>query len=131
MVNSPDLPLPPYITLGVHAGDMAYIFPLLAGGTRYPRDKSTPVAITDNVKVMKAVILFVSAADEHAFITPEDISPSANFLNIEIMLVAALDILIDGYSATGTVTSYPRAVRLVRMQQTTAASAEYQGANQG
>ena len=74
---------------------------------------------------MEAVILFVSAADEDAFITPEDISLRAYFLNVEIMLFAALDVFIDSYSATGTVTGNPGAVWLRRRNKATAACAEY------
>jgi len=106
---------------------MAYIFPLLTGGTRYPGDKSTSRAIANNMKIMKAVILFVATTNEHAFITPEDISLRAYFLNIEIMLVAALDVFINGYSATGAVTGYLGAVWLRRTDETAAAGAEYGG----
>jgi len=54
----------------------------------------------------------------------------AYFLGVEIMLVVALDVLVDRYSATSTITGYPGAVWLRRTGEAAAACAEYGGCQQ-
>jgi len=71
------------------------------------------------MKLVKAIALLISAADEHAFLSPQSVPIRADFLNIEIMLVAALDVFINGYSATSAITCYPGAIWLASLAQTT------------
>jgi len=82
------------------------------------------------MKLVKAIKLLISTADKHPFLSPQSVPIRAYFLNIEIMLVPALDVLINSDSATGTITGYFGAVRLVRMEQAAAASNEYGGHQQ-
>jgi len=60
---------------------------------------------------------------------PQEIAIGAYFLGVEIPLVAALNVLIYSYSATGTITSYLGTIRHWREEQAATATAKKQGAS--
>jgi len=71
------------------------------------------------MKLVKAIALFISATDKHTFLFPQSVPIRAYFLNIEIMLIVAFNVLINDYSTTSAITRYPGAIWLASLAQTT------------